>query len=97
MSAPNPNGALSLVRGVEKLTGVTFDASGLEEGARDFEERVNGAVANDPAVSQWVERLEEAAAEEQQAEMTDPEALPDGDLLAREFQRFLRQRGPEDE
>jgi proteasome assembly chaperone (PAC2) family protein len=96
VSAPNPNGALSLVRGVEKLTGVTFDASGLEEGARDFEERVNGAVANDPAVAAWVERLEEAAVEEQQAEMTDPEALPDGDVLAREFQRFLRQRGPEE-
>jgi hypothetical protein len=28
--------------------------------------------------------------------MNDPEALPDGDLLAREFQRFLRQRGPEE-
>jgi proteasome assembly chaperone (PAC2) family protein len=97
VSAPNPNGALSLVRGVEKLTGVSFDASALEEGSREFEERVNGAVANDPAVAQWVERLEEAAADEQQAEMADPEALPDGDLLAREFQRFLRQRGPEDE
>lgn len=96
VSAPNPNGALSLVRGVERITGVNFDASGLEDGAREFEERVTGAVANDPAVSAWVERLEEAAAEEQQAEMTDPEALPDGDLLAREFQRFLRQRGPEE-
>lgn len=96
VSAPNPNGALSLVRGVEKLTGVTFDASALEEGAKDFEQRVNGAVANDPAVAQWVERLEEAATEEQQAEIGDPEALPDGDVLAREFQRFLRQRGPDE-
>ena len=83
------------MRGVEKLTGVTFDASALEEGAREFETRVNGAVANDPAVAAWVERLEDAA-EEEQAEMGDPEALPDGDVLAREFQRFLRQRGPDE-
>lgn len=92
VSAPNPNGALSLVRGVEKLCGVTLDATSLEEGAREFEERVTGAVAGDASVSAWVEKLEEAAGEE--ASMADPEALPDGDLLAREFQRFLRQRGP---
>ncbi|MDQ8045389.1 MAG: PAC2 family protein [Solirubrobacteraceae bacterium] len=96
VSAPNPNGALSLVRGVEKLCGVTLDASNLEEGAREFEERVSGAVAGDPSVSAWVEKLEETAAEEQ-SENTDPTQLPDGDLLAREFQRFLRQRGPGEE
>jgi predicted ATP-grasp superfamily ATP-dependent carboligase len=96
VSAPNPNGALALVRGVEKLCGVTLDATALEDGARDFEARVSGAVSNDPSVSAWVEKLEEQAADEQQAEMSDPEALPDGDLLAREFQRFLRQRGPTD-
>ena len=93
VSAPNPNGALSLVRGVEKLSGITLDATKLEEGAREFEDRVSGAVSSDPSVSAWVEKLEEQAASEQ-AEMADPEALPDGDLLAREFQRFLRQRGP---
>lgn len=95
VSAPNPMGALALVRGVEQLVGVTLDASGLEEGARDFEERVSGAVAADPSVASWVAKLEEAAGDE--AEMADPEALPDGDLLANEFQRFLRQRGPTDE
>lgn len=93
VSAPNPNGALSLLRGVEKLVGVTLDATKLENGAREFEERVSGAVSNDPSVSAWVEKLEQAAATEQ-AELTDPEALPDGDVLAREFQRFLRQQGP---
>lgn len=94
VSAPNPNGALSLLRGVEKLVGVTLDATNLEEGAREFEERVTGAVSGDPSVSAWVQKLEDAAVTEQQAEMSDPEALPDGDVLAREFQRFLRQRGP---
>lgn len=95
VSAPNPNGALSLVRGVEKLTGVAVDASNLEEGAREFEARVSTAVENDPSVSAWVERLEDQAATEQ-AELGDPNDLPDGDVIAREFQRFLRQRGPRD-
>ena len=38
----------------------------------------------------FVERLEQAADEEPGA---DPGTLPSGDVLAREFQRFLRQRG----
>ena len=39
----------------------------------------------------FVERLERAADEEPGA--PDPGSLPSGDVLAREFQRFLRQRG----
>jgi hypothetical protein len=39
-----------------------------------------------------VERLEKAAAEDEPE--VRPQDLPSGDVLAREFQRFLRQRGP---
>jgi hypothetical protein len=39
-----------------------------------------------------VERLERRATESEQATLS-PQDLPSGDLLAREFQRFLRQRG----
>jgi hypothetical protein len=45
----------------------------------------------DPDVQAFVERLERAADEEEPA--PDASELPSGDLLAREFQRFLRQRG----
>ena len=43
----------------------------------------------------FVERLEQLAADEAGVE---PDEIPSGDRLAREFQRFLRQRGqdPED-
>ena len=44
----------------------------------------------DADVQAFVERLERAADEERRA---DPDSLPSGDVLAREFQRFLRQRG----
>jgi hypothetical protein len=51
-------------------------------------------VQSDPDVQAFVERLEQAAEEEEPS--MDPTELPSGDVIAREFQRFLRQRGPGD-
>ena len=87
---PNPKGALAIVRKLEQLVGVTVDAQELEESAADYERQVSRAVELDPDVQQFVERLERAADSE---EAQDPSDLPSGDVLAREFQRFLRQRG----
>ncbi len=92
-AAPNPKAALALVRKLESLVGVSVDASELESAAADYERQVGLAVQSDPDVQAFVERLERAAEDEQT--QLDPEDLPSGDLLAREFQRFLRQRGPE--
>src|SRR5690348_16766184 len=89
--APNPKGALALLRRLEGLVGVTVDAQELEDAAGDYERQVTRAVELDPDVQAFVERLERAADEE--AGPTDPGDLPSGDVLAREFQRFLRQRG----
>ncbi len=89
--APNPKGALALLRRLESLVGVTVDGTELEDAATEYETQVNRAVELDPDVQAFVERLERAAAEEE--EPPDPDSLPSGDLLAREFQRFLRQRG----
>jgi proteasome assembly chaperone (PAC2) family protein len=94
-AAPNPKAALALVRKLESLVGVTVDASELESAAGDYERQVNMAVQSDPDVQAFVERLEQATAEEEEDEQ--PGDLPSGDVIAREFQRFLRQRGPEDE
>src|SRR3954451_17007749 len=91
--APNPKGALALVRKLEGVVGVAVDASELETAAGEYERQVNRAVESDPDVQAFLERLERAAAEEE--EPADPDSLPSGDLLAREFQRFLRQRGRE--
>jgi proteasome assembly chaperone (PAC2) family protein len=88
---PNPKGALAILRRLETLVGVTVDASSLEEAASDYERQVSRAVEMDPEVQAFVERLEKAADEEEAA--PDPNRLPSGDVLAREFQRFLRQRG----
>ena len=88
---PNPKGALALVRKLEGVVGVAVDAGDLEEASADYERQVTRAVASDPDVQAFVERLERAATEA--GEELDPDTLPSGDVLAREFQRFLRQRG----
>ena len=60
--------------------------------APDLFWRLEPGVELDPDVQSFVERLERAADSE---DAQDPSDLPSGDVLAREFQRFLRQRGPE--
>jgi predicted ATP-grasp superfamily ATP-dependent carboligase len=92
-AAPNPKAALALVRRLESLVGVSVDASELESAAGDYERQVNMAVQSDPDVQAFVERLEKASEEDE--EELDPSELPSGDVIASEFQRFLRQRGPE--
>jgi predicted ATP-grasp superfamily ATP-dependent carboligase len=92
-AAPNPKAALALVRKLEGLVGVSVDASDLETATIEYERQVNLAVRSDPDVQAFVERLEESSAEED--DDVDPTDLPSGDVIAREFQRFLRQRGSE--
>lgn len=89
--APNPKGALALLRRLESLVGVTVDATDLEDAATEYETQVSRAVELDPDVQSFVERLERAADEE--SGKPDPGSLPSGDVIAREFQRFLKQRG----
>src|SRR5437763_10913922 len=90
-ATPNPKAALALVRKLEGLVGVAIDASGLETAAGDYERQVNIAVQSDPDVQAFVERLEAASSETDSEEPSEP--LPSGEAIARELQRFLRQRG----
>jgi predicted ATP-grasp superfamily ATP-dependent carboligase len=93
-AAPNPKAALALVRKFEGLAGLAVDASALEEAADDYERQVSAAVASDPDVKAFVEKLEQSADESE--ELTHPQEIPSADAIARDFQRFLRQRGPEE-
>jgi proteasome assembly chaperone (PAC2) family protein len=89
-AAPNPKAALALVRKLEGLVGVAVDATELETAASNYERQVNVAVQSDPEVQAFVERLEQAA-ESEPGDESGP--LPSGDTIARDLQRFLRQRG----
>jgi predicted ATP-grasp superfamily ATP-dependent carboligase len=100
-AAPNPKAALALVRRLEDLVGVSVDAQELEEAAANYERQVGLAVSSNPEVQAFVERLEQDAETESEEEgggepEREPismEDLPSGELLASEFQRFLRQHG----
>ena len=90
-AVPNPKAALALLRRLEGLTGIAVEASELEEETTDYEEQIGRAVAANPEIEELVTRIEA-----EQADLLDEEGeLPNADTLAREFQRFLRQRGDE--
>ena len=92
-AAPNPKAALALVRSFEGAAGVAVEARELEESAEDYERQVSAAVASDPDVKSFVERLEQTM--DEAIDDMPPERIPSADAIARDFQRFLRQRGPE--
>jgi len=92
-AAPNPKAALALVRKVEGLVAVSVDASDLENASVEYERQVSRAVESDPDVQAFVERLEQAS--EVDTTSLGPGDLPSGDAIASEFQRFLKQQGPE--
>ena len=92
-AVPNPKAALALLRRLEGFTGVAIEASELEDASGRFDEQVDRAVAANPEIAQLVRQLEEAQAEE----LDLGGDVPSGDAIAQEFQRFLRQRGDEEE
>ncbi|HEY5192347.1 MAG TPA: PAC2 family protein [Solirubrobacteraceae bacterium] len=93
-AASSPKAALALLRKLELMVGVSVDVTELEEAAGEYEHQVGLAVQSDPDIQAFVERLERRAVEDGQTTIS-PQDLPSGELLAREFQRFLRQRGIE--
>ncbi|MEA2346577.1 MAG: hypothetical protein QOG62_364 [Thermoleophilaceae bacterium] len=91
-ASPNPKAALELVRRLEGITGVAVDAGELEDAAVEYERQVNAAVASDPDVKAFVEKLE-AEADQFPGGTPEPRNLPSGDAIAKDFQKFLRQQG----
>ena len=89
-AVPNPKAALALLRRLEGLTGIAIEASELEEAMSRFEEQVDRAVASSPEIEELVGRLEEEQGHPD--DRITPGEVPSGDTIARDFQRFLRQR-----
>lgn len=89
-AVPNPKAALALLRRLEGLTGIAVEASELEEETSDYEEQIGRAIAANPEIEELVSRIE---AEQVDLLTEEAEDLPSADTIAREFQRFLRQRG----
>jgi proteasome assembly chaperone (PAC2) family protein len=91
-AVPNPKAALALLRRLEGLTGVAVDASELEDATERFEDQVDRAVSANPEIEELVRNLEAA----QETELQLGQDVPSADAIAQEFQRFLRQRGTDE-
>src|SRR5262245_9991608 len=95
-AAPNPKAALALVRKLESLLGVAVDAGELESAAAECERQVSLAVQGGAEVLAVGERLAAGGEEDEADGRPDPRGVRSGDVLGREFQRFLRRRGPDE-
>ncbi|MEZ5166446.1 MAG: PAC2 family protein [Acidimicrobiales bacterium] len=87
--APNPKASRALLERFERVTGLPTRWAALDADARDWEHRVDEAMADDDDVIGYVRRLE--ARYDAHTERT----LPNADDLAAEFERFLRQNDEE--
>ena len=62
--------------------GLIVDASELETASEDYDRQVSAAVASDPEVKAFVERLESAMDEVSEDGDVDPDNLPSADTIA---------------
>ena len=90
----NPKAALALVRRVLTLLNAEADLSDLSEAARQFEENLNGVVAQNAKIAEYVAKLERKKPEGEEEAGSSDELPPAGDLVA-EIEQFLRQQRPE--
>lgn len=86
---PNAKAALALVDTLVTVTGATIATGALRSSAAAFERQVDRAVRDDSRLMDLVRQLE-AAVDDAQAPAA--EDLPSGDELARELERYLRER-----
>lgn len=83
--SPSPKAQLALLRQLEQLLEVRMNLQELADDAAAWERGVNELAEEDPEISDYIRRLEEAK---------DTEELPEasGESIAREFERYLKRR-----
>ena len=99
-ASPNIKAALALVRRVVTLLDFSMELGDLERAADDFDKRVAQVLASDPKIAEYVRRLEDRDDDEEEDEqrLGNTDALPSGEELVEELERFLRdQRRERDE
>ena len=94
----NPKAALALVRRVLGLLNTEADLTDLNEAAAQFEQNLNGIVAQNAKIAEYVTKLEKKKPDEEDEPGPDAAAAdelpPSADLVA-EIEQFLRQQRPE--
>ncbi|HEU5302847.1 MAG TPA: PAC2 family protein [Acidimicrobiia bacterium] len=93
-SPPNPPATLALLDRLGALCGIEFDLDRLRRTGEVWRTKVDEVAAADDDVSSYVHTLEERYDQEVAARPEWGEDLPNGDELATEVERYLReQRG----
>lgn len=85
--SPSPKVTMALLSALERLLDVPIDPADLTDEARAWERGINEFADSDEEVGEYVQALEQAQ---------DTADLPEasGDAIAKEFERYLRRRGP---
>lgn len=86
--APSPKAALALLHRVEEVLDLEVPLGTLPEQADEWETEVSAVAAEDTDISEYIRTLEEQEVED------DPLKPASGDVIAAEFERYLRRRGP---
>ena len=92
-SMPSAPAALALLQSLSNLLGTSFDTTHLNSTSEDYQRQVSVAVAQDSDLASYVRMLEERY--DAQTESGERN-LPSGDELARELERFLREKSEEE-
>jgi proteasome assembly chaperone (PAC2) family protein len=107
-TAPNPKATRALLSRLSTLIDIDLDLSDLDIAASAWERSVDEVVAGDADASSYVERLEARNDESADAttletdnvttsdddeDWLDEDALPSGESLAEDFERYLREQG----
>ena len=91
--SPNPQVSLKLLSGIERLVDLTIDVEPLRAQGAKFERRVARALANEPELSAYVEKLEVQWDSHDGAPSLEsgPDDMPLPDQAVRGIEEFLRQ------
>src|SRR6476659_4299537 len=106
-AAPNPKATRALLSRLSQLTDISLDLTDLDIAASAWERSVDEVVAGDADASSYVERLEARYDEsagtatetdslttsDDDEDWLDEDALPSGESLAEDFERYLREQG----
>jgi hypothetical protein len=85
---PSPKATLALLHRVEEVLDVEVPLGGLPEQAEEWERTVSEMADEDEDVRNYVRALEERG--DSEIKLTEAS----GDVIAAEFERYLRRRGP---
>ena len=87
--SPHPKASLALLQRVEDVLDVPVPLGALPEQAQDWQRLVDEMANEDDEVAEYVRSLEQKAGESELAETS-------GETIAKEFERYLRRRRPDD-